>query len=338
MHVLHLVECSGLERGTRATSDAEVGACVSAIQGIAGAKHEVWLVADSRGEQHARKLGLPTRHRVTAPLGYSALAWRGLRALAARRRRPDVVQPWGPGMSFLARLVFGQAAGVAASPSSLSAGCAPGPTRSELRESLRLASDDFIVLLLADPMSEAMSARFTFLVGLLDFTGRRAAGVVPFGAPGIARARAFHRRAVLECPIRYSSLPWGVLGTACDVGVLHVSPNRGEVHAREIEHRRALVRSAHLAGLPVVAPAHALVSDVCEVLSPSGAPGFTCQGDKPSDYARSVAALFENREALAAAADTLRSRSHASRGATLQTLARSWEVVAGRGLALEGGT
>ncbi len=284
MRVLHIVECLGFERGGRATSDAEVMACRAAVEGLPGLRHDVFLIADSPGEQRAAALGLRTHDRVTAPLGRAVLAWRSLKALGAARPAPEVIQPWSHSAARAARLAFAGTP-VLGVPPVLPAPAARGwRERRRLRDALALDEPDTAILLLSDPAPDGHAAPFSFLIALLDFAGHRVAGVVPQGASAAGRARAFYRRAVLECPVRFSSLPAAALATACDFGVLHAPPARGSSpHA--IERRAALVRAAQRAGLRVVVPFDSGVADAVDQGLCAEAPG-----SKPADFAKAIAA------------------------------------------------
>ena len=332
MRVLHLVECLGRARGRGATSDAELLACRAAVEGIPRVRHDVLLIADTEGEARASRLGLRTTDRVTAPLGRPTLAWRAVRALAASRPRPDVVQLWAHGIAPVARLALPRRSPVLGAPATLGVPAPSGPGRQELRAALGLRDDDLTVLLMADPVDETQSARFTFLIGLLDFAGRQAAGVLPAGARGIMRARAFQRRAVLECPIRYSSFPSAALAGACDVGVLHVHP-WATASGPALERRRAAIRGAHRAGLPVVVPAHSGVADLCESSSLAEGAGLVCSGDRPADFAKVVARLFENHALRASISDAVRRHGDPAGDEALAALALSWESAAEGGRA-----
>jgi len=320
MRVLHLVECLGHARGRAPTPDSEVLACRAAVEGLPGLRHDVWLLADTDGERRAIDLGLRSADRVTAPLGRAVLAWRSLRRLGSARARPGVVQAWSRPVELAARIacaglpVLGPPATLPA-PTGLR-----WPARAGMRRSLELADEDTAILLLSEPAPDAQAAGFLFLIGLLDFAGHRVAGILPRGVLKVPRSRAFYRRAVLECPVRYTSLPGAALATACDVGVLLAPPAR-ESSAAGVERRAALVRTVERAGLPVVCPAESGVG---------GTAAFGCpvsSGTKPADYAKAIVDYLAKRDARGAHAPAPPSSGPAP-GDTLTNLESVWRSAA----------
>ena len=323
MRVLHLVESEDPDRSP--TSDVAIMGCRASLEQLPDLAHDVWLLADTRGEARARELGLRTSDRLGVPSAWPLRSWPGMRALRARRPRPDVVHAWGTRAARAARWTFGRSARVTEAPDVFPV---PGRVsmheRDQLRAGLGLAPGEGAVLVLAEPEHDADAHQHVFLAGLLEYSSTRATCVFPAGAHARARSRWFHRRAVLDCRLVYSNLPALALAPACEVGVLHTRRAPGAPSPEQLARRTALVLCAHRAGLPVVAAPESGTAGVCDA---PGLARLVSPSYRPADYARTIVPLLRDRTRLREVSQQLvaRARERVARDDAPGKLRRLWE-------------
>lgn len=175
--------------------------------------------------------------------------------------------------------------------------------RAATRLRLGVQDDQCLILLLCPSPARADARAFAFLVGLLDVSGLRVAGLVDRVSSQIARARAFHRDARVAWPLLIPEEPALALLGACDLAAYVPGAHGPSPRGEEMQWLRMSVRRAHAAGVPVASTG----GGAHEELYPSELRGMLIgPSSSPSDMARRVSVLAGDRGARARAASGVR--------------------------------
>jgi hypothetical protein len=283
--VLHLIDphpAPGSPRGLfarGAAPDIALIACAHAIAARPQDHHTVAALGPAPPPDLARLLRLagaddPPIASLPAPLGHAALTWRSLRRAAARLGPFDAVQAWSRRSHLAARMALRHTPALEP-PHGACPPFHPAPPadRARIRQALSLDEATPLVALLSDPLHDADTRRFVYLIGILDVAGYDVAGVVDPRAAHLPRARRFHAEAGVGWPMRIATGPLALCLPACDAALVLPPPGR-----READHETAALRAwsvarAHALGVSVVGagawlPPEACAEDPARVLAP----------------------------------------------------------------------
>lgn len=343
--VLHVVQpwsppLDFLPGCTRADQcDASVLAAIEAMS-VPGVEHSVLLLAGSQGAQRAKALGLRQFDRLAPAMGKPSLAARLFARYADERGPFDLVhlwgehlariEPWHPSIRAVALTNLEQgslhllsALGTRTTqaegtlpPLSLSLRTRSSRlnARPRLREQFDLRDDDIALALIADPPTDASTARFTFLASLLSVSGLRVVAIVNSHGREVARGLADRRRKLLGRDPIIVDDPMLSFLPACDVAVFAPGTRFSDVPERATWRTRAMTSLALHLDVPVV-------TATTNLLPPQFEPHLLADSSHPAAIARVIARLCEDPTRQAAVRDSIESWCNSTGASHLSPLA-----------------
>lgn len=347
MTVLHLID--GASGGPRRGMDAEVARrvrdCCAVTRGLRR-RQTVAFIGPRSAALAAQNDGLEINARISPPLGNAPGAWLPMRKVLAALGRPGVVVCWGVNAARLAHRAIGEGvpriavvpegesapdcerfvtygisakrrlleigvseSRVAVAPPPVALNVRAGEDRLQVRHMLGCGPASTVILSVGAP-GRIDAVRFCFLMGLLAVAGIPVTGVI---GPHSMNALRAARLSAAEPKLRVieSNRPTSHLLAAADLALFD-GGGRGTAASNPPCPWLATepILTAHVAGVPVVAPAWA---DADHLFPPDAAADLLAFNSSLPELARKAAALaLDGQKRRICAAAVLRHAQQAS--------------------------